>query len=165
MRPRKSTTKKQHVAGPKAAVIDLANYRGSAEDNPRIPAINANFLARHNLVVDHLLSKTETIAPSAVAAALVVLRSDGTVDTSAIGLEPEFVPFLSRGLDDLATSLAKRSRSAAPRGRQDGGLALSVISALAFMAATYINEHAWLDAALSLAAQFWAAKFWDKSAR
>jgi hypothetical protein len=33
------------------------------------------------------------------------------------------------------------------------------------MAATYINEHAWLDAALSLAAQFWAAKFWDKSAR
>jgi hypothetical protein len=114
-------------------------------------------------VSEHVLSKTDTLAPSAVAVALVLLRSDGTIDTSAIGLEPEYLPFIVRGLKGLTTRLS--NPTLAKRGGitgQRGAAAISIASALAFGAATYINEYAWLDAALTLAAQIFAAHFWGR---
>jgi len=105
----------------------------------------------------------DTRAPSVVAAAIVLLRADGSIDTSAIGVEIEYKPFLTRGLTSLSKTINRTIREQRGTLGQDGTALLPFVSAIAFMAATYVNEHAWLDAALSLAAQFCAARLWKRS--
>jgi hypothetical protein len=166
MRPRKTNTKNQETSAPKASVTDLSAYRQSpraGQDQPTTQAI-ANLSARHALVVEHVTSRVETCVPNVVAAAIVLLRSDGSLDTSATGVELEFVPFLTRGLTALTTTINRNTKRRRSGPAQQGLALLPVVSAVAFMAATYINDYAWLDAALSLAAQLCAAIFWRKSA-
>lgn len=126
------------------------------------PVINRNLLIRHLQVAEHLQSSIDSLAPTAVAAALVILRSDGTIDTSAIGAEPEYLPFVLRGLDQISARLTAPAQNTRPRHRNQHGCAIiSIALSLAFAAATYINEYAWLDALLTIAAQIaatWATE-------
>jgi len=109
-----------------------------------------------------LIERSEALDKPTVAAAVVLLRTDGTVDTSAIGIEPEYIGFITRGLDHLSATLRGNSRHADPLA-PDGGIAVTtLLISLSFVAATYINQAAWLDATLSVAAQLVAAKTWRR---
>lgn len=111
-----------------------------------------------------MTTRVGNCAPGAVAAAIVLLRSDGTLDTSAIGVETEYISFLTRGLDAISATINRNSGRRRSAPLQKGYALIPVISAIGFMAATYLNEYAWLDAALSLAAQLCAVRFWKRSA-
>ncbi|MGQ7939100.1 hypothetical protein [Paraburkholderia sp. D1E] len=101
-------------------------------------------------LVEHLDAPTS--AP--VAAVLVSLRADGTVDMLAADVEPEFIPALTDGLEAATTRLRRHSRACSERRRSELGQAsLTTFIPLLFIAVTYINDIAWIDAALSLVAQ------------
>lgn len=139
--------------GNETPVIELAGYRRPPQLPDRhVVTSNANIAARHALVTDHVTERVHRSTPPNVAAALVLLRLDGSLDTSAIGVEPEFGPLVGRGLSHLAETLPARP-PAKPRRRTRllGGPLL--LTALGFAAATYVNTSAPLDAALIVLAQ------------
>lgn len=110
----------------------------------------------------HVNERLETTRPAAVAVALVLLRTDGSVDTSAIGVEPEFTRLLLRGMDSLAGTLRHENPephtphlshpphpSRPPRQRGFAIVsALSALSGLGLIALAYVCEYAWLEAPL-----------------
>src|SRR5471032_85920 len=164
MRPTNTKSKNQADEGAKAPVVSLSSYRSRTPipDTPNAPSHDDNVTARHSLVRTHLIERSEAPGKPTVAAAVVLLRTDGTVDTSAIGIEPEYIRFITRGLDRLSATLRGDSRHADPRA-PDGGIAVTaLLVSLSFVAATYINQAAWLDATLSIAAQLIAAKTWRR---
>ncbi|ALP62804.1 hypothetical protein [Paraburkholderia caribensis] len=64
---------------------------------------------------------------------------------------------LSHELRTLANALdAHAKRNSRRKTHQRGYAPLAVLASLSFVAATYFNDIAWLDAALSLAAQLTA---------
>jgi hypothetical protein len=89
-----------------------------------------------------------------------LLRADGSLDSTATGVEAEFLPFLTRGLKSLTDKLVRARHTSRPAPRQRGTATLAVLATVAFVAATYINEYPLIDAALSLAGQFCAARLW-----
>lgn len=157
----KTKLKNHRENGPSAPVVSLSAYRHThrSEGGSQTPAAQGNLNARHALVAEHIAARVDSTTPGAVAAALVLLRSDGTLDTSATGIEPEYVPFLTRGLHSITSTLQNHGLRHGRAPSQRGIAAVSLLSAIAFMAATYINEYAWLDAVLSLVAQVCAAYF------
>ncbi|MDR3386907.1 MAG: hypothetical protein P4L92_07625 [Rudaea sp.] len=101
-------------------------------------------------MVEHL----DDPATAPVAAVLVSLRADGTVDMLTAEVEPEFIPALTDGLELATTRLRRHSRACSQRRRSELGQAsLTMFISLLFIAATYSNDIAWIDAALSLVAQ------------
>ncbi|MFL9899038.1 hypothetical protein PQR71_12890 [Paraburkholderia fungorum] len=166
MRLLKTTTKKQQKSSQNASVTNLSAYRQSKRSGASQPPPQAiaNLSARHSLIAEHVTSRLGTCAPSLVAAAIVLLRSDGSLDTSATGVEVEYAPFLMRGLNALSATINRNTNRQRRDPAQGGSVLFPVITAIGFMAATYINEYAWLDAALSLAAQLCASHFWKRSA-
>lgn len=64
-------------------------------------------------------------------------------------------------MDSLAGTL-RHERDARSSPQQRGSVVIPALSLLGFVVATYLNEHAWLDAALSVLAQLVAARCWNK---
>jgi hypothetical protein len=96
-----------------------------------------------------------------VAIALVSVLPDGSVEYSTTGIERDFAQPVADSLDRLSHIV--RMHSATPRRRttQHGYSALPTAISLAFMAATYVNQIAWVDSLLMLASHFivdWIAK-------
>ncbi|MCA8162538.1 hypothetical protein AB3K92_28020 [Burkholderia sp. Bmkn7] len=89
-----------------------------------------------------------------------MLRADGSLDSTATGVETEFLPLLTRGLKSLTDKLMRARHTSRPAPHQRGTVSLAVIATIGFVAATYINEYPLIDAALSLAGQFCAARLW-----
>ncbi|MEW9584313.1 hypothetical protein [Paraburkholderia sp. DGU8] len=113
-----------------------------------------NLLARQKTVRERLASlacANDGAAPVAIAMAIVL--PDGTVEFSATGIEHDFAAPAADALDRLSTVL--RFHAATPHRRKDlfqrGGATLAPLVSLAFMAATYFNDVAWIDSALMLA--------------
>lgn len=89
-----------------------------------------------------------------IAYAGILLSQDGTITLHADGIEPEFVPAITTTLDQLSRRIESHAKSHRGRPRRnDGFCRLLPLLSLAFIGATYINDVAWIDAALSLAAQ------------
>ncbi|MFM0595349.1 hypothetical protein [Paraburkholderia dilworthii] len=73
---------------------------------------------------------------------------------AAAGIEPEMALPFARELHEIATVIGQHRFSKARRSNAQRGVAsMLMLSAIGFAAATYINEIAWVDAALSIAAQ------------
>lgn len=101
-----------------------------------------------------LVAHLDDPASAPVAAVLVSLRADGTVDMLAADVEPEFTPALIDGLKLASERLRQHGKAHSERRRNELGRASpATFIPLLFIAATYINEVAWIDAALSLIAQ------------
>lgn len=96
-------------------------------------------------------------ANSPIAAAAAFVSADGEIELSIIGVEPELASDLADGLDRLADRLRAHERRTRRNGRQDGRIFLPALAALPFAALTYINDIAWLDAVLIIAAQIASA--------
>ncbi len=84
---------------------------------------------------------------------MVVLRSDGRLSSVTEAIEPEQINLIADELENLARRLRAKRRSRPTTHHQRGFSCLGSILSLAFLAATYINESAAVDVALSLAAQ------------
>lgn len=90
---------------------------------------------------------------TALAAAIAVAHSDGAIDLSIIGVEPEQANQLADGLERLANRLRSHA-SLRPNLRKSRGAVVSSLACmLAFAALAYFNDVAWIDAVLSIAAQ------------
>ncbi|MBY4866764.1 hypothetical protein K6W76_09610 [Burkholderia anthina] len=147
-----------------ATVTNLSTYRARRRKaaNTATQRAATNLEARHLQIASHLSTRLESSGQPAVAAALVLLRADGTLDSTSTGLEAEFIPFLVRGLTSLVGKLKSPRRPSATSPRQGGNASLAAITTIGFVAATYLNDYAWIDAALSVAAQVCAARMWGR---
>ncbi|MEM5461604.1 hypothetical protein VSR69_43605 [Paraburkholderia phytofirmans] len=94
---------------------------------------------------------------SAIAAALATAHTDGSIGLSIIGVEPEHALRLADGLDQLSQRLRLHAQRESPKPRHQGSASLAIVFALGFAALTYVNDIAWIDAALSVAAQLTSA--------
>ncbi|MFM0736792.1 hypothetical protein PQQ51_06060 [Paraburkholderia xenovorans] len=94
---------------------------------------------------------------SAIAAALATAHADGSIGLSIIGVEPEHALQLADGLDQLSQRLRLHAQRESPKPRHQGSTSLAIVFALGFAALTYVNDIAWIDAALSVAAQLTSA--------
>lgn len=107
--------------------------------------------ARHKAIQQHLVTVAQdTTKPNPIASALAIVREDGTVDVWARGVERPIAPCLANALDDLSLTLRNyaRPRTISPWAGRLGYTTL--LTALA--TATFINERAWLDVVMLLAA-------------
>ncbi len=122
------------------------------------PSPNEFLLARQSLVRDEVTSRLlRDDCPT--AAAFVAACPDGVIELSLIGVEPEQALMLANGLEQLASRLRLHAKRRPVRPKIEGAASITTVAALAFAATTYINDIAWLDAALSVAAQLTAAWF------
>ena len=94
-----------------------------------------------------------------LAVAMVVLRSDGRIASVTEAIEPEQARVFADELEQFATKLRSYAGIRSPGPKQRGSTYIAPMISLLFMAATYINENALIDAGLSLAAQLIAAYF------
>ncbi|KGD34746.1 hypothetical protein DO72_1177 [Burkholderia pseudomallei] len=164
MRPIANRPENAAKSEAQATVTSLSSYRSRdrVAANQTKRAAQSNLEARHLRIASHLSSRLESNGTYAVAAALVLLRADGSLDSTTTGLEPEFVPFLTRGLKGLTDKLSRARHPRPPSPRQRGSATLAAIATLTFVTATYINEYPLIDAALSFAGQFCAAMLWNR---
>lgn len=114
-------------------------------------------LLRQRAIREHLVSLACDNTDSPIAAAVAILQSDGTVKISARGIDPDIAMQMSDALDGLSNTV--RMHALAPRRRphQGGFVNISFALMLGFIAADFINQVAWIDAALMLAAQLIAS--------
>lgn len=141
-----------------ADVVRLADFRTG--ERPQQEDARRSYANRIELVATNVISRLNDKQNPAVAAATAYITADGTVGTAAAGIEPVMAAVLASELRSL-TALLDRHASTPPRTRnrrrqRGSGIAI-LISAVGFIAATYINDVAWIDAVLSLAAQIVAA--------
>lgn len=132
-----------------AQVISLNQHRRATT---RQKTDEHPFIRRAKLVrttIDRELTDSQALP---LAAAIVVLRSDGQLSSVTEAIEPEQADIIADGLEDLARRLRSKCRKSRDPSQRGFGRMGSILSLL-FMAATYINENAAIDAALSLAAQ------------
>lgn len=112
--------------------------------------------SRQKHLKNRLIESVELGENSPVAAALVLLRADGTIETAAIGVEPLVANRIATELERLAR-LSRRHAQ-----RHEGGFSsLSVLAPSLLSAASYINTIPWIDAALCLASHalaYWMAR-------
>lgn len=94
---------------------------------------------------------------SAIAAALATAHTDGSIGLSIIGVEPEHALRLADGLDQLSHRLRLHAQRESPKPKHRGAAPIAIVCALSFAALTYVNDIAWIDAALSIAAQLASA--------
>jgi hypothetical protein len=137
----------------RAPVIDINRYRRKIEATPA----NNHPLARRTALIQETADahlKNPDAQPLALA--MVVLRTDGRIASVTEAIEPEQARIFADELEAFAAKLRERAGIPPRSPRQRGICTLSTIASLLFMAATYINENALVDAALSLAAQLTA---------
>jgi prephenate dehydratase len=141
-------------------VLTLDDYRDARDaSGESTTSAHAKRIAH---VKNHVIKRLESRDSPAVAAAAAFVDADGNLGITAAGIEPEMAASLAHELHALANKIeshaAAHTRRRAPKSRtQRGAAGLLLISAVGFIAATYVNEVAWLDAALSLAAQLSAS--------
>jgi len=137
----------------RAPVIDIDRYRRTTEATPA----KSHPLARRTALIQETADahlKNPEAQPLALA--MVVLRTDGRIASVTEAIEPEQARIFADELEAFAAKI--RAHVGIPTGnpRQRGLSTLSTIASLLFMAATYVNENAFIDATLSLAAQLTA---------
>lgn len=134
--------------------------RLAASNTPPVPERSApNPVAiRRDSVRHRLAAHLDDDDTAPIAAVLVSLRADGTVDLVTAEVEPEFAEALSDGLAAAAHRVRSHGHMRAGRsGNETGAATLFALISLAFIAATYLNDVAWIDAVLSAAAQVTAS--------
>ncbi|MDR6408522.1 UNVERIFIED_ORG: hypothetical protein ABIC62_001912 [Burkholderia sp. 1595] len=89
--------------------------------------------------------------------ALVLIGPDGAIEMSIIGAEPEQSDLLADGLDQLSARLRLHAKRRPLRNKIRGAASIAALTALAFSTLAFVNSIAWIDAALSIAAQITAA--------
>jgi hypothetical protein len=102
---------------------------------------------------------------SAIAAALATTHTDGSIGLSIIGVEPEHALRLADGLDQLSQRLRLHAQRKSPKPKHRGAAPIAIVCALSFAALTYVNDIAWIDAALSIAAQLVSAGIAQKASK
>jgi hypothetical protein len=133
-----------------AAVADFAIYRNRRIANEQQEAGSPEGQnARIAATKIEATTQLERLASPAIAFASVYLSADGSITLAASGIEPEFSPAIASALLTLRRRIqAHQPKSvAAPKGSATPAILLSI----AFAAATYFNQLAWLDATLSVA--------------
>jgi hypothetical protein len=112
--------------------------------------------SRQRHLKNRLIESVELGENSPVAAAVVLLRADGTIETAAIGVEPPVANRMATELERLARLSRRHAR------RYEAGFSsLSVLAPSLLSAASYINTIPWIDAALCLASHalaYWFAR-------
>jgi len=147
------TTKKQTKPRRKSqSVIEIKHYRRSPNridfDQPAQPSAKRIAEVR-STATTHLAND---IAPP-LALVMVTLRADGQLSSVVESVEPELAEVFATELVRLADRLRLIARKIAIEHGQKGSAILPVLVSIAFMAATFLNENAILDAGLSLTAQ------------
>jgi len=147
-------TKLDQKAG-RADVADITAYR--AHKFTATERAKPSFAVGNQRIEDarrDAVAQFDALHSPAIAYASVLLSRDGSITLSASGVEPEFAPAIGSALLALRDRINSHAASHRPRPRGYGGFAnLMPVISIAFMAATYLNEVAWVDAALSFAAQ------------
>ncbi|WP_143136332.1 hypothetical protein [Burkholderia ubonensis] len=94
---------------------------------------------------------------SIIAIASVSMQTDGTINISAKGIEPDLADEMLDGLSHLSARIRHHTKGKPkPRSRQHGNVALGVMTAIALTACAYINAIPWIDSTLVLAAHILA---------
>lgn len=129
------------------------------------PNADSGRILRQTAIRDHLISLAcKDGHDSAIASAVALMQPDGTLEISARGIEPGIAVQMSDAIDKLSDAV--RLHAINRNRRQRGYAFVSMLVTLGFAAATYINQIAWIDAALMVAAQalvgFLASKTADK---
>lgn len=137
-------------------VLHLNDFR-DIENQPLAAALQAK-QDRIDLVHDHITRHLNNPDAPVVAAAMVYLDSNGRIGVAAAGIEPEMTDPFSHELREVAQiverhNVARRRRNSGQRGIAS----LLTVTTIGFVAASYINEIAWVDAALTLVGQLIAA--------
>ena len=140
-------TKQIQKAG-NAAVADFTSYRERriASELQRPGSLDGQS-ARIAATRLQALAQFDTITSPPIAFASVYLSADGTITSAAGGIEREFSPVIASALRTLTSRVQAHQWTPAPKGSAAPLLLVSI----AFAAATYINQIAWLDATLSVA--------------
>jgi hypothetical protein len=114
-----------------------------------------NVASRQRAVRETLTSLTCTNDSTApVAYALAIVLPDGTVEYSTKGIDRDFATPVADSLDRLSAILRFHAAAPGHRSRTQRGIArLAPLVSVSFMAATYINDIAWLDCLLMIAGQ------------
>jgi hypothetical protein len=137
--------------------IEAANASGKVLHFPdsAISPDAQNVASRQRAVRDALTGLTRTGNPAApVAYALAIVLPDGTIEFSTQGIERDFAIPLADSLDRLSAILRNHGSSPSRGRRNQRGIAkLAPLVAIGFMAATYLNDLAWLDSLLMIAGQ------------
>jgi hypothetical protein len=136
-----------------APVIEIDRYRQPTSTTPA----KRHIARRTTLIQETVDAHLRNPDAQPVALAMVVLRTDGKLASVAEALEPEQASIFADELEALAARLRVRAGASFCKSKQRGFNSLATIIPLVFMAATYINENATIDAVLSLAAQLIAA--------
>lgn len=155
-------TKKKAVRGSEAApntASKVLQFPASETAQKALHVLSRQRAVRARL--NDIICAPDTKAP--VAVALVSVLPDGSVEYSATGIETEFSLPVAESLDRLSHIVRMHSATTPRRARvsQHGFSALPTTISLAFMAATYINQIAWVDSLLMLASHFiveWVTK-------
>ncbi|MFM0283209.1 hypothetical protein P0D75_34910 [Paraburkholderia sediminicola] len=138
-----------------ADVADFTSYRNkrlTTEDYTSGDDLAVR--ARTELARREAIAHFDALSSPVIAFATVLLSQDGTITLAATGIEPEFTPAINAGLLRLRKRINSHGGHHPLAPRHLGGFArLTPLFSLACMAASYINTVAWIDAALSLAAQ------------
>ena len=123
-------------------------------------AISEDFrILRQQAIREHLMSLACMDGEqSAIASACALLQKDGTLLITAKGIDADVALRMADGLDRLSAAVRSHAIKPTQSSRQRGIGTTTLAIAIGFMAATFINEVPWIDAALILAAQLIAAR-------
>ena len=133
-------------------VLHLNDYR-DIENQPLAAALQAKH-ERIQSIHDHITHHLNDPDAPVVAAAMVYLDVNGCIGVAAAGIDPELAPRIAQELRDVARVVELHQFARREKLNSQGGSAsLLLLSAIGFIAATYVNEMAWLDSVLSCAAQ------------
>lgn len=140
----------------RADVADISSYR--AQKFTATESHTPDCDGRYKRIEDtrsSAIAQFDALRSPAIAYAAILLSEDGSITLSASGIEPEFAPAISSALASLRDRITSHATHYPVQPRSYGGFArLLPLVSMAFMAATYINQIAWIDAALSIASQF-----------
>jgi len=100
---------------------------------------------------------------SAIACASALLQEDGTVHISAKGIDPDIATRIADALDVLSEAVRCHALKTPQHTRQRGSGTVSLSIIIGFMAAAFLNQIAWIDAALILGAQLIAIRLATQS--
>ncbi|MFM0660114.1 hypothetical protein [Paraburkholderia sediminicola] len=144
-----------HAKSPEAPNLRLIHTSAAHPHEPSRTQ-DSPLQARQSLLQSEITSRV--LGPDGpTTAALVLIRPDGATELSIIGAEPEQADILADGLDQLSARLRLHAKRRPIRTKIRGAVSIAALTVLAFTAMTYVNDIAWIDAALSLAAQITAA--------
>lgn len=140
----------------RADVADISAYRAQKLTATESGTLDCD--GRYQRIEDarsSAIAQFDALRSPAIAYAAILLSEDGSITLSANGIEPEFAPAISSALASLRDRITSYATHSPSRPRSYSGFArLAPLISMAFMAATYINQVAWIDAALSIASQF-----------